>query len=203
MNTVITYPGTGLETVYGIFEALNVNLEVITEMRELDRARYDGLLLLGGADISPAFYGEHKTYSREPDRARDQLEWAMIRRAMTAKYPILGICRGCQMINVAHGGSLYQDIERQGVALRHAGPHLIRAARPLVDYLPTDSVNSLHHQAVKTLPDRFKPAAHSEDGIIEAIYKPGVLGVQWHPELLFRHTPGWIALFRWFTNGLN
>ena len=108
------------------------------------------------------------------------------------------------MVAVAHGGSLYQDIYKQGATRRHEQKHKIGVTGKIANYLPTDFVNSYHHQAVRTLPDGFKVLARSvNDHVIEAIWKPGVLGVQWHPELLFPTDPRWHGLFRWFAQGLQ
>lgn len=203
IQNIATHPGTGLDIVFQIADALHLNLEVINSLRDLNNCTPDALLLLGGSDISPMLYGELNTHSRNTDRDRDKIEWIMVKRAMEQGIPIMGICRGCQMIAAAFGGSLYQDIHKQGAARRHVGPHLVNTWGRLAEFMPTDTVNSHHHQAIRRLPIGFKAAARSHDNIIEAIYRPGVLGVQWHPELLFPNNPGWIGLFEWFASGLN
>lgn len=202
IKNVITFPGTGTDIIEEIFKKLHVNLEYIFSLKDLENSNPDGLLLLGGRDINPAYYGERNRHSQTPDRERDQIEWYMIRQAMTKKIPIFGICRGCQMINVAFGGSLHQDIVKDRIVRRHVGPHLVNTYGKLDQIMPTDTVNSLHHQAIRTIPDGFKVWAQTGDHIIEAIYKPGVLGVQWHPELLYDHNKGWGDLFEWFVTGL-
>lgn len=200
---IITYPGTGTNIIQTIMDEQGIDLEIITDLHTFHRLDdYAGLILLGGRDIVPSSYGERRTYSQEPDTQRDRVEWAMIRQAMSLHVPIFGICRGCQMIAIAHGGSLYQDIYRQNVTDHHPSTHQVEVGGKLAKYMPTKTVNSLHHQAIRNVPDGFKILAHT-DGIVEAIYKPGVLGVQWHPELLFPTNPGWFGLFEWFLNGLS
>ena len=203
--TVATSPGTGLNIIQAITKALGMNLEVIRTIAEMKDSRPDAAIFLGGSDIDPFYYGEGRVYARKVDNRRDLVEWMMIRRAMTRAIPIMGICRGMQLIAVAHGGSLYQDIEKQRAAeMRHPSLHRISVTGKLIDVIPTDFVNSYHHQAVRTMPDGFKTAARCpDDNIIEAIYKPGVLGVQFHPELMFPNEPRWISLFRWLRDGLE
>ena len=164
--------------------------------------RIDGLLLSGGVDIHPAHYAEsvHERCGEiSPDR--DETELALTRWAMEEEKPLLAICRGIQVLNVALGGNLYQDIQAQvpGGA-KHAWDsgyprdHLAhtvtivpktRLARILsATCLP---VNSMHHQAVKDVAPRLNVAARAPDGIIEAVEAidhPFALGVQWHPEEL-------------------
>lgn len=153
----------------------------------------DGLLLPGGNDLSPEYYGEDisvpegclKIVSRE----RSDFEFALLREVFKKQKPILGICYGMQLLNVAFGGSLYQDV---GIQLKDAlghksGQHTIQIAQPLA-FIPQPSaytVNSSHHQAIKALAGGFEAFALSDDGIIEGIYKKDynfLVGVQWHPE---------------------
>ena len=159
----------------------------------------DGLVLQGGADVSPQTYSEAPTRPEwSGDRARDLYELELLHEFVDAGKPVLGICRGCQLINVAFGGSLYQDVETNVPnalphvhsdydAHRHAvvfppgstlGKMFPRAQRPIV--------NSIHHQAVKDLGRDITVEAMSDpDGIVEAIrYQRAdfVMGLQWHPE---------------------
>jgi gamma-glutamyl-gamma-aminobutyrate hydrolase PuuD len=159
----------------------------------------DGLVLQGGADVSPMTYSETPTRPEwSGDRARDVYELELLHEFVDAGKPVLGICRGCQLINVAFGGTLYQDVAEdvpgaqphvhdlydahrhaivfpQGSSLRKMFPRQERAV-----------VNSIHHQAVKDLGRDIHVEATSEpDGLIEAIrYQraPFVMGLQWHPE---------------------
>jgi putative glutamine amidotransferase len=181
---------------------LGVRVEIATP-KNIHSVKYDGLLLLGGRDVNPWFYGESIKWAQRPDRDRDIIEWQLIRRAMTRQIPIFGICRGHQMITVAHGGSLYQDIHHDGVTFDHPDRHRVTLSGNLAKHTASDNVNSYHHQAVRRVPDGFKVLAKSTDGVVEAIYKPGVLGVQWHPEMMYKTDSRWIELFRWFVDGLE
>jgi putative glutamine amidotransferase len=174
-------------------------------VRERLLAGLDGLLLTGsGPDLPPASYGERQRY-RFPvmSRERSTFELELARLAARSGLPTLGICGGMQVLNVALGGTLLQDIASQ---VRSALPH--RAAQPAtrpahaVHVTPHSllrrilrraeiRVNSSHHQAVKTLGPSLVAAAVAPDGVIEAIEAvrhPFLLGVQWHPEFLYdRH----------------
>ena len=138
--------------------------------------------------------------------ARDNLEWILARRAIQESIPTLGICRGMQMLAVASGSSLWQDVNQQKRSPNNhrKGQHRLTGVKsPLDGNIPSHVVNSRHHQAIRNVPHGWKVVARSEDDdIAEAIYRPGFLGVQWHPEDMFRHEPGWAGLFRWWLNGL-
>ena len=157
----------------------------------------DGLLLTGGVDISPEYYGEKNSgKSLDISPLLDCSEKLLIELALEQDIPILGICRGMQALNVFCGGSLVQDIPSElGAAKKHSGGvhkpafHDIQISKssPLSDAMGFGShrVNSYHHQAIKKLAPEFSAAALSPDGIIEAIFHQNrrfVLGVQWHPE---------------------
>ena len=173
----------------------------------------DGLLLPGGEDVDPAHYGEvrHEKCGRvSPER--DETELALARWAMEDGKPLLAICRGIQVLNVAQGGSLYQDIGAQVPgADRHAWypghprdrhshtldvvPHTRLAELSGTTSLP---VNSLHHQSIKEAAPGLVVAAHAEDGIVEAVEAPDhpfALGIQWHPEELAGSDPRAQRLF--------
>ena len=163
-------------------------------------ADLDGLLLHGGADVCPRTYGEAPMRPEwEGDEVRDRYEIDLLHRFRDAGKPVLGICRGAQVINVAFGGTLYQDISTQVDTERvHRSQELYDANRHAVDIEPgsglaalypgTDraTVNSIHHQAVKDVGDGLAVEARSsDDGIVEALRLRGdgwVVGVQWHPE---------------------
>jgi putative glutamine amidotransferase len=163
----------------------------------------NGLLLTGGGDVDPVFYGEdrHPTIE-DAEPGRDEFEIDLARRALAADLPMLAICRGAQVLNVAAGGSLVQDIDSivQG-PLAHtirqprdahahdvsvaAGSRLERALGSAVDGARLCRVNSRHHQAVARIGEGLVASATAPDGVIEAIEKPAArfcLGVQWHPE---------------------
>ena len=159
----------------------------------------DGLLLQGGADVSPQSYTEAATRHEWPgDRVRDMYELELLHEFIEAGKPVLGVCRGCQLINVAFGGTLYQDIATDvptaGVHVneqydQHRHPIRFPDGSTLVNMFPGHRealVNSIHHQAVKSIGrDLNIEAVSAHDGIIEAVrYRraPFVMGVQWHPE---------------------
>ena len=165
----------------------------------------DGLLLTGsGPDLAPELYGERQRYKfRVMSQRRATFELEMAQLARAADVPLLGICGGMQALNVAFGGSLYQDIDSQRphpLQHRQAPPatqlsHAVKVAPKslLVRIVKTGTmrVNSSHHQSVKDVAPSLNASAVAPDGIIEAIESPSerfLLGVQWHPEFLFdRH----------------
>ncbi|KNH07953.1 Para-aminobenzoate synthase, amidotransferase component [Candidatus Burkholderia brachyanthoides] len=171
-----------------------------SNIRLRDYAKHlDGLLLQGGADVSPQSYEEVTTRPEWPgDRVRDMYELELLHEFIESGKPVLGVCRGCQLINVAFGGTLYGDIATDvptaGIHVNEQYDqhrHSIRFpdGSTLVNMFPNQRdalVNSIHHQAVRTLGrDLNIEAVSAEDGIIEAVrYRkaPFVVGVQWHPE---------------------
>jgi putative glutamine amidotransferase len=174
----------------------------------------DGLLFTGGEDVAPAYYGEAMgERCQEPDKERDLFEIHLARAALTRRTPILGICRGLQLLNVAAGGTLYQDLAcRPGTLPHHAadGAHrqqLIHGVRirpgtrlHAIMGVTESLVTSTHHQFVKDLAPGFRATAESvEDGIVEAIEHPDhpfLVAVQWHPERMVRDHTEHLALFR-------
>jgi putative glutamine amidotransferase len=167
----------------------------------------DGVLLPGGPDIDPAHYGERiHEKCQTIDARRDEMELMLSHWAVAEGKPILGICRGIQMVNVAEGGSLYQDIEAQVPAAerhdwkpgyaRNYRPHTVTIAaetRLAAIVETTDMpVNSFHHQALKGIAPGFIVTARAPDGIVEAVEAenhPFALAVQWHPEELADDDP--------------
>ena len=158
-------------------------------------AAVGGLMLTGGEDVDPRYYGESRHAQLEAtDDGRDAVELALYRAARERRVPILAICRGIQLVNVAEGGTLYQDLPSQHPSsVTHAGTNARHGLRvgpgTLLERVAGHpaSVNSRHHQAVKTLAERLRAVAWAEDGVIEAVEPadPGsgwLLGVQWHPE---------------------
>jgi putative glutamine amidotransferase len=172
----------------------------------------DGLLLTGGSDVLPSIYGEpvHPTFeAAEP--GRDDYELELVRRASDGDLPLLAICRGIQVLNVARGGSLIQDIPTEPGFGRTSGSEVDHDLKPTrvaiahdvwiasgttLDALMQDTgtsgacpVNSRHHQAVKTPGAGLVVTATAPDGVIEAIEDPSrrfCVGVQWHPENFYR-----------------
>jgi putative glutamine amidotransferase len=153
-----------------------------------------GLVLSGGEDVHPSMYGA-APHARleETDRARDAIELALYRAARERGLPVLAICRGIQLVNVAEGGTLYQDLPSERPSpVNHAdskGRHALRIEQgSLLHQTVGDpaSVNSRHHQAVKALAPELRAVAWAEDGVIEGVeLKDGagwLVAVQWHPE---------------------
>ena len=176
-------------------------------------AAVDGLLFTGGEDIAPAYYGEARDERcQEPDPERDLFEIHLARAGLDRRVPVLGICRGLQVLNVAAGGTLYQDIAcRPGTRDYHSASlanrgqliHRVRLVQGSrlrgIMGVAESQVTSTHHQFVKDLAPGFRVSAESaEDGIVEGIERPEVpflLAVQWHPERLYADHAAHLALF--------
>lgn len=174
--------------------------------------RLDGLILSGGHDITPSIYGgkPHPTI-RDNSLERDEFELDLVRYTLEHGVPFLGICRGLQMLNLALGGGLIQNIpDRTGNLIAHNDPErprdmLAHSVRIMPGTLlhtlverDTIPVNSFHHQAVSDIPEELTVCAIAEDQIIEGLEltdHPFALGIQWHPEALWRQDP---AFFRYF-----
>ena len=151
-------------------------------------ARLDGLLIAGGVDVHPSEFGEEvEPFCGEIDRERDVVELQLLRWAIQQERPVFGICRGIQMLNVAAGGTLYQDIDAQ---VEHA----------------LHDVNSLHHQSVKQVAPDFRIVARAPDGIVEGIEHLNgsfAVGVQFHPEWLIDDDARMVQMFKHFVDAAN
>lgn len=172
----------------------------------------DGFLLTGGYDISPSLYGQEKLpVCGDGTEGLDRMEAALLPRILAADKPLLGICRGLQFLNIALGGTLWQDIPTQrpsDINHRMEAPyerHVHRAVQPenspMLNIISAREfgVNSAHHQGICALGEGLIPAAYSEDGLVEAICMPEkkfICAVQWHPEDLFRIDKNAAALFK-------
>lgn len=180
----------------------------------------DGLLLSGGDDIEPSFFGESPHQKLGPiEPGRDLYEMKLIEYALQAGKPILGICRGAQILNVHQGGRMYQDIYAQHdkETIKHVQDaaknylsHEITIAEntKLHDIVGQSKIrtNSFHHQANKEVPEHFAVSARTEDGIIEAIESKEhefVIGVQWHPEATYSVDESSQKIFRMFIKAAN
>lgn len=181
--------------------------------------RLDGVFVTGGVDVDPARYGEPRSpLCGTTDSDRDAVEIALLRHALDRGLPVLAVCRGLQILNVACGGTLYQDVASQvPAALKH--DHFPTPENPSRKFLAHDvtvkagsrlgkilgdavvPVNSMHHQAIKDLAPSLAATAYAPDGIIEGAEGTGsqfVVAVQWHPEELTETQPGMARLFTSF-----
>jgi len=159
----------------------------------------DGLVLTGGTDINPARYGQQREpQTEDPDDPRDELEIRLLQKALDSGLPVLAICRGMQLFNVAHGGTLIQHLDSAELHSqkipnaepgKHGPHHEVRV--PSNTHLAriigagAHAVNSRHHQAVNRVGDGLVVSAVSSDGVVEAVErpdKPFAIAVQWHPE---------------------
>jgi putative glutamine amidotransferase len=191
-------------------ERAGATVRVLDAARDEPRAALDscdGLLLTGGVDVDPREYGERERHPTvEIDAARDRYELSLARAALERDVPVLAICRGAQVLNVAAGGTLVQDLPSvMPSAIRHsiteprdaiAHEVVVSAGTKLADLLGLDRtgdrrvpVNSRHHQSVKQAAPGFVVSAAAPDGVVEAIEKPDAafcVAVQWHPENFWR-----------------
>lgn len=177
----------------------------------------DGLLLAGGQDVSPLLYGEEPIPAlTATSPVRDTFEIALIQEAIAQKKPILAVCRGIQIANVAFGGSLYQDLTHSypDLAVQHVQQTMYDSGAHTIDLDPESRlaaiygksyvVNSYHHQAIKELAEPFKAVAWSKDNLIEGIEAKdpalSFVGVQWHPELMVHSDKKMQQLFTEFVS---
>ncbi len=162
-------------------------------------SRIDGLLLTGGDDIDPSWYDDENRFAGSViDARRDRVEILLVRKARERGLPVLGICRGIQLMNVAFGGTLYQDVSlRPGTGAHQVAEPYVYLQHPIdiargtriftLARAETAHVNSRHHQLVDRIAPGFIVSATADDGVVEAIENFGggcyLLGVQWHPEM--------------------
>ncbi len=182
----------------------------------------DGLILTGGDDINPQLFNEECLPETQiSDLERDSFDMLLIKYASQKKIPILGICRGMQLLNIYFGGSLYQDLKyNKEVCLKHLqgtrNPHIpvhkiIPVKNSFLDKLFIDDlwVNSFHHQSIKTLGKNLQISSKSSDNVIEAIEYIDedhfILGVQWHPEMMYSqgNNKDMKKLFQYFMDKLR
>ena len=174
----------------------------------------DGLILSGGHDINPLLWGdEPKKYIGKLLPERDEFDLTLFREARKLNIPILGICRGHQLINIALGGSLYQDVDDEVKdSINHVqksyysnATHTVSIHEEsfLYDILGKEStINSFHHLAVKDLGKGLKVSAIAKDGVIEGIQSEdgNIIGIQWHPEMMYRNREDMSNIFKAFIN---
>ncbi len=214
--TTSRLPNPSKPSAIGIYEpyvksitsagGLPILIPLILSNDELDilLSRLDGILFTGGHDIDPRQYGNQPHPKVEGvDADRDRVELHLVNKVIQSNKPFLGICRGCQVINVALGGSLYEDLLEQFPGEVHHDNHAhprnflahsvnVEANSILAQILFSNQawVNSLHHQGVRKLAQDLQATAFASDGLIEAFELPGHpfgLAVQWHPEELQNH----------------
>ncbi len=175
----------------------------------------DGLILTGGGDIDPLEYGQQQIHNMNwgINARRDRVELDLFSEAMRRELPILGICRGAQLINVALGGTLYQDVHDQFDSTMQHQQHLEGIPKEDIGHAVQVSpgsrlaevfgagelhINSFHHQAIKEVGAGLEISATSADGLVEAIEYPQhhwLVGVQWHPEMMFQRHPEQLKIF--------
>lgn len=190
----------------GIIEAggIPVMLPLIKDLDEIKEVvqRFDGFIITGGHDVDPILYHEEKKdYCGVLCKERDEMEMVLIPEIIEQDKPIMGICRGHQMINVCLGGSLYQDLDKEYKLTevhRQPSPYdkpshevTVLEDTPLYSIIENEkmAVNSCHHQAIKELSSKLSPMAYSPEKLVEAFYMPKhryVVGYQWHPEMIYK-----------------
>jgi putative glutamine amidotransferase len=182
----------------------------------------EGLLLVEGEDIEPRHYRARKAnlqYLEKTHALKDEIEIRLIRRALRHRLPIFGICRGSQLLNVVCGGTLYGDVQKEKKSsLKHISPgehyDTYRHALSIVPGTPLEQwyrrrkmmVNSYHHQGIRQLAARFKPMAHTEDGLVEGYYdprEPFLVGLQFHPERLLEEQAGNWRIWKAFGSAVH
>lgn len=200
----------GVETAGGIPVIIPFYEDTSSVVGLVDRL--DGLLLSGGEDVDPLVYQEQPCQGLGPTvPERDKLEQALIENMMEAGKPILAICRGIQILNAVLGGTLYQDLPSQWSSnIQHAQRSRRNHLSHAIQVDPSSKLfqllgnqeqvycNSFHHQAVQVCAPDLRPVAWDADGLIEAVEHTScdfVVGVQWHPENLWRTTPYYLGLF--------
>lgn len=180
-------------------EEIMIRYETPLDQLEAIVDSLDGMLFSGGVDVNPSCYGaEREPECGEPNPLRDELELALLKVCMNRKKPVLGICRGCQIINVGLGGTLVQDVPKRFSKVHQMKKDAPSAFDHSVSIVPGTMlheimggdimVDSYHHQCVERLADGLIPSAYAPEGFIEAYELPAdgdqfLMAVQWHPEV--------------------
>ena len=184
-------------------------------------ANMGGLLLVEGEDIEPKHYKaqpENYTHLEKTHPLKDEIEIRLIRAALRQKLPILGICRGSQLVNVVCGGTLFGDVQKAKKSrLKHINYEHYDTYRHVISILPGTPlekwygrtrlhVNSYHHQGVRDLAPRFQPMAHARDGLVEGYYDPKadfLVGLQFHPERMLEEPAGNLHIWQAFASAVR
>jgi len=180
-----------------------------------------GLLLVEGEDVEPKRYkppAASLQYLEKTHPLKDEIEIRLIRHALRKRLPILGICRGSQLVNVVCGGTLYVDVQKEKEShVRHVDYHNYDTYRHPVTIVPRTPlagwygaeairVNSYHHQGIRQLASRFRPMAHAKDGLVEAYYDPNadfLVGLQFHPERMLAEYAGNLRVWKAFGRAVH
>ncbi len=216
MKRAITVSGTDSAPYEEALRAAGIDLLVLTPADAEKLEHFDGLVLMGGSDVNPCRYGEPaQAMTQPPDDARDEVESLLIREALERDIPLLAICRGLQILNVALGGSLIQHLDdnlghrvREGDRSRPVHEVEIAPGTRLAAILgepPTVAVNSRHHQAAGRRGEGLVISARSTDGVVEGLERPDkrfVVAVQWHPENQAVNDERQAGLFRAFARAI-
>lgn len=183
--------------------------------------RFDGLLLVEGEDVEPKRYKSRKanyTYLEQTHALKDEIEIRLLKKALRMKTPIMGICRGSQLLNAVCGGTLYGDVQKEKSSHRphidyhnydtYRHPVTLVAGTPLAAWYRRKNlmVNSYHHQGVRELAKRFKPMAFADDGLVEAFYDPKadfVVGLQFHPERMLPEYAGNLKVWEAYAKAVH
>lgn len=191
----ILIAGTNALTKNYVNALTRLNAEAFVTLDSTDISLYDGLLLPGGGDIHPSLWGEKDYASRALDQATDIKQLILLNLFAQKKIPILGICKGMQLINVYFGGSIIQHLDRADLHEYTTQDH-VHGTHTVSHNLLTElygshfATNSAHHQGVRILGNQLTALQYSDDGVMEALShnKLPILGVQWHPErMCFEH----------------
>ena len=198
-----------VEAAGGIPYLIPLNAQAyLSEVIEL----IDGLILIGGSDVGPIHYQQQPREKLGPIKPeRDLTDIALFKAAVAAQIPVLGVCRGMQLLNAVLGGTLHQDLsENPNISIQHdqkSAPNVVThtievASESYWSRLVTDQsyVNSYHHQVIDQLAPSLKATVFSSDQVIEAVESeeevPLILGVQWHPETLYQDVSDQLAIFQ-------
>lgn len=193
----------------GVPVLIPINTDVEAIRRQIEAM--DGIVISGGYDVNPMCYGEEPTDKQGftfPEI--DEFDLEAVKYANELNKPMLGICRGLQIMNVAFGGTLYQDmsfnkeacVKHTQSAKRNDPTHTVETVKGTIlnSILgDTNCINSFHHQSVKKVAEGFKVSAHAKDNVVEAIEmenKGFVVGVQWHPEMMVKNSEAMLNIFK-------